>query len=77
MIQNMPKTMKNAKFENIMKIMKNMPSGISKLKLSVTKETSNHKHRMVVDYSETINCFTEPDAYPGTRTITIQVLFNI
>ena len=29
MIQNMPKTMKNAKFAKIMKIMKNMPSGNS------------------------------------------------
>ena len=28
-IQNMLKIMKNAKFEKIMKIMKNMPSGIS------------------------------------------------
>lgn len=30
----------------------------------VTKETSTHKRRMVVDYSETINLFTELDAYP-------------
>ena len=30
----------------------------------VTKEDNNHKKRMVVDYSETINRFTELDAYP-------------
>ena len=30
----------------------------------VTKEENNHKKRMVVDYSETINLFTELDAYP-------------
>ena len=30
----------------------------------VTKEGTNHKRRMVVDYSETINLFTELDAYP-------------
>ena len=30
----------------------------------VTKEDNHHKRRMVVDYSETINLFTELDAYP-------------
>ena len=30
----------------------------------VTKEDGNHKRRMVVDYSETINLFTEQDTYP-------------
>ena len=30
----------------------------------VTKEDDNHRKRMVVDYSETINLFTELDAYP-------------
>jgi hypothetical protein len=28
------------------------------------KEDANHKRRMVVDYSETINLFTEIDAFP-------------
>ena len=30
----------------------------------ITKEDGTHKKRMVVDYSETINLFTELDAYP-------------
>ena len=30
----------------------------------VTKEDDNHRKRMVIDYSETINLFTELDAYP-------------
>ncbi len=30
----------------------------------VTKEDERHKKRMVVDYSETINLYTELDAYP-------------
>ena len=30
----------------------------------VTKEDGTHKRRMVIDYSETINLFTEQDAYP-------------
>jgi len=30
----------------------------------ITKEDGAHKKRMVVDYSETINLFTELDAYP-------------
>ena len=30
----------------------------------VTKGDTNHKRRMVVDYSETINLYTELDAYP-------------
>ena len=30
----------------------------------VTKEDGTHKRRMVVDYSNTINRFTELDAYP-------------
>ena len=35
----------------------------------VTKETNNHKRRMVVDYSETINLFTELDAYPMPNSV--------
>ena len=30
----------------------------------VTKEDDNHKKRMVIDYSDTINLYTELDAYP-------------
>ena len=30
----------------------------------ITKEDDNHRKRMVIDYSETINLFTELDAYP-------------
>ena len=30
----------------------------------VTKETDTHRKRMVVDYKQTINRFTELDAYP-------------
>ena len=30
----------------------------------VTKEDGTHRRRMVIDYSETINLYTEQDAYP-------------
>ena len=33
----------------------------------VTKETEKHKKRMVIDYSQTINRYTELDAYPIPR----------
>ena len=33
----------------------------------VTKEEENHKKRLVVDYSQTINQYTELDAYPVPR----------
>ena len=33
----------------------------------VTKETEKHKKRMVIDYSQTINRYTELDAYPLPR----------
>ena len=35
----------------------------------VTKDTENHKQRLVVDYSETINQFTDLDAYPFPKIL--------
>ena len=33
-------------------------------KIVVVKDTENNKHRMCIDYLQTVNLFTELDAYP-------------
>ena len=39
----------------------------------VVKDVNNNKHRMRIDYSQTVNLFTELDAYPLPR---IETLIN-
>ena len=36
---------------------------------ALVSKQENHKNRMVIDYSETINRFTELDAYPMPNTV--------
>ena len=42
-----------------------------RVQVLVTKETEKHKKRMVIDYSQTINRYTELDAYPLFQELTI------